>query len=274
MPDTLHSMTLPEYLADVAKAMQVRSESIRRDFATHQPSDGTNLEHLIREFLTEHLPKRFSIDTGLMISGEGQFSNQADLIVADGLRNAPLYPREPNKLWPVESVYALVEAKAYLSPTAIAEAVSKGRRFKTLKRSFLPTAEPRGTDDSLFVIWGYDSAQPAKLKENLLDALAGIPKGEQPDLVVVPNLLVARAGTYLEVGRIGAPNTKYRAQMHEAHGADLSALLPAPVEVQAFGPNALLAWFVWLDSWLRHAGPRSYDPVQYIPPGSYEGPLV
>src|ERR1022692_2002382 len=141
-------MTLPEYLADVAKAMQVRSESIRRDFAAHRPSDGGNLENLVREFLVEHLPKRFSVDTGLVISSEGRFSNQADLIVADGLRNAPLYPRDPNKLWPVEAVYALLEAKAYLSPTELADAVKKGRRFKTLKRSLLETAEPPETTSS------------------------------------------------------------------------------------------------------------------------------
>jgi len=267
-------MTLPEYLADVAKGMQGRSDSIRRDFKTHRPSSGGNLEHLVREFLTDHLPKRFSVDTGLLISPEGKFSNQADLIIADSLRNAPLYPRDPNKLWPVEAVYALVETKAYLSPTEIVDAVAKGRRFKTLRRAFLQTSEPPVTADSLFVIWAYDSAEPTKVKANLLEALAGVPRAEQPDLIIVPDRLVAKAGNYLEVTRVGAPGSLYRTQMHAAHGPDLSALMPAPVEVQAFGPNALLAWFVWLDSWLRHAGPRCYDPLQYIPSDSYETPVL
>ena len=266
-------MTLPEYLADVTRAMQIRSDSIRRDFASHHATDGANLESLVRDFLVDHLPGRFSVDSGLVITSDAKFSNQADLIIADGLRNAPLYPREPSSLWPVEAVYALIEAKASLTPRALKDAVQKGRRFKALERSFLVTAEPPVTTDSLFVIWGYDSPQPQTFKENLFETLADVPRTEQPDLIVVPDCLVARSGTYFEVTRIGAPGSVYRAEMEGKYGAGLSEKL-AIAEVQAFGTNALMAWFVWLDSWLRHAGSRSYDPVRYIPPDSYEAPLV
>jgi hypothetical protein len=31
------------------------------------------------------------------------------------------------------------------------------------------------------------------------------------------------------------------------------------------GPEALLAWYIWLDSWLRQAGGRLSDPVAYLP---------
>ena len=72
-------MTLAEYLEDVAEEMRHKSAAIRRDFARHRPSGGDNREDLVKRFLTDHLPKRFGFSTGLVISHDGMFSNQADL---------------------------------------------------------------------------------------------------------------------------------------------------------------------------------------------------
>jgi hypothetical protein len=41
--------------------------------------------------------------------------------------------------------------------------------------------------------------------------------------------------------------------------------MPKPAETYDLGENALLAWYVWFDSWLRQAGPRLTDPVRYLP---------
>lgn len=47
----------------------------------------------------------------MVISHEGLFSNQADLVVVDALNNSPLYGTSRNQLWPVEAVYSLLEVK-------------------------------------------------------------------------------------------------------------------------------------------------------------------
>lgn len=127
-------MTLPDYLADVARALREQSASIRRDFAVHRLSAGGNREDLVERFLAEHLPERFGVSTGLVISHDGLFSNQADLVVVDTVNNAPLYGSFRNKLWPVESVYALVEVKTSLSPSELRDCVSKGRRFNESRK--------------------------------------------------------------------------------------------------------------------------------------------
>jgi hypothetical protein len=115
------------------------------------------------------------------------------------------------------------------------------------------------------VLWGFESPKLNTIKANLLAAVADVPVSEQPDLVLVPDRFVARAGQYLELARLGKPNSTWRRQLHEKHGPDLSPLLPAPVEVDDFGENALMAWYVWFASWLRHSGPRAYDPLRYLP---------
>ena len=127
---------LANYLSDVAREMRAQSLAMRRDFATHRPSAGANREDLVESFLSQHLPKKFGVSTGLVISSEGVFSNQADLLVVDDQNNAPLYGTARNKLWPVEAISAFIEVKTSLGPAEIADAIAKARRFKC-KRSFL-----------------------------------------------------------------------------------------------------------------------------------------
>jgi hypothetical protein len=134
-------MILPQYLSDVAREMRLKSAAIRRGFGSHRPSAGQNREDLVGEFLVQHLPRKFGVSTGIVISHEGEFSNQADLVVVDEQNNAPLYGGARNKLWPIEAVYALLEIKTALTPSELADAIGKGRRFKRLPRRFCETGE-------------------------------------------------------------------------------------------------------------------------------------
>ena len=267
-------MILPEYLSDVTRDMRAKSAAIRRDFASHRLSAGENREDLVAEFLVNHLPRRFGVSSGMVISHDGVVSNQADLVVVDEQNNAPLYAATRNKLWPVEAVYALIEVKTTLHPGELADAIAKGRRFKALKRRFCEAGQVQRIADSLFVIWAFDSAASSTVKANLLAALEGIPRSEQPDLIVVPDRLVARAGSYLEISKLGQATSPYRAQLHAQHGPNLESLFPEPVEVGELGENALLAWYVWFDSWLRQAGSRLTDPVAYLPPEQVFGHVI
>ena len=191
------------YMSDVAEEMSWKSDKIRRDFAQHRLSAGENRQDLVGQFLVDHLPKRFGVDTGFVISRDGGISNQADLVVVDKENNAPLYADYRNKLWPVESVYALVEVKTRLNPDDLDDSISKGRRFKSLPREFCQTRVPQHIENSLFVIWAFESPQPKLLKERLIEKLQDIDIAEQPDFVVVPDILVAHMGRYHETVRLG-----------------------------------------------------------------------
>ncbi len=267
-------MILPEYLSDVARDMRSKSVAIRRDFASHRLSAGENREDIVAEFLEHHLPRKFGVSSGMVISHDGVFSNQADLVVVDELNNAPLYGFTRNKLWPAEAVYALIEVKTTLHPAELTDAIAKGRRFKSLKRRFCEAGQVQRIVDSLFVIWAFDAAAPSTVKANLLAALADVPRSEQPDLIVVPDSFVARAGSYLEISKVGQAGSSCRNQLHSQHGIDLELLFPEPVEFCELGENALMAWYVWFDSWLRQAGSRLTDPVAYLPPDQIFGRIV
>lgn len=269
---------LPEYLADVTREMAFKSASIRRDFAHHRLSAGEHREDLVKNFLQGHLPKRFGVSSGFAISTEGMFSSEADLLVVDHQNNAPLYPHNRKSLWPVEAIYALIEVKTYLSRTELKNAISKGRKFKSLQRQFCQVFEqPSQTqriEDSLFVIWAFEAPDPQKLKSNLIELLSNVSVNEQPDFIIVPERLVAQSGSYRELAELGQPGSDHRRKLEEQYGQDLSGVLPEPVQVYDFGENALSAWYIWFDSWLRRAGDRFTDPILYLPPDKIWGNRV
>jgi hypothetical protein len=267
-------LVLPDYLSDIAREMRARSASIRRDFASHRLSAGENREDLVSAFLRDHLAARFGVNSGMVISNNGLFSNQADLVITDSLNNSPLYAQSSNQLWPAESVYAMVEVKTNLNLTELRDSVSKARRFKTLPREFTDAGQFQRIRDSLFVIWAFDSPSAETIKANLAIELANVPRAEQPDLIVVPDKLVVRAGTYFELSKFGQPGSSYRMQLNHHYGAALPAVMSQVMEIYDMGENALLAWYVWFDSWLRQAGSRLTTLSDYLPADRIFGRLV
>ena len=257
-------MDVTEYWKDVVRQMKRQSDAIRRDFAQHRPSAGDNREDSVEKFLKQHLPKRFGISTGFVFSHNGGLSNQADLLIVDDQNNSPFYPDDRNQIWPVEAVYALIEVKTNLDRPEMEKAIAKGRRFKQLSRNFLVTRQSTHTADSLFVIWSFESPQASTVKQNLIELLKGIPRAEQPDLIIVPGCLVAQAGSFHELSRLGQPNSPYRKQLQSKHDGRLLTFNEQP-SVYELESNSLMAWYVWFDSWLRQAGPRFTDPVKYLP---------
>ena len=258
-------MTFDEYMRDVVEEMSRKSAALRRDYAQHRPSAGINREDLVANFLRNHLPERFGVSTGLIISHDGMFSNEADLVVFDKPNNSPLYPDVQKKLWPVEAIYALIEVKTQLNPRDLTDAISKFQKFKRLRRQFRHVKESQNIYDSLAILWSFDSSSAETLKRNLTTEFEKIPLVERPDFVVVPGKLVAKSGSYLEISKLGQLNSPHRNSLVERYGNDLSALLPNAVEVDDLGDNSLMAWYVWFDSWLRQAGVRFPDPIEYLP---------
>lgn len=258
-------MDLPKYFVDIAQELERKSQAIRRDFASHRGASGSNREGLIAEVLRAYLPQDLCIDTGLITAADGQFSNQADLIITDSSWNAPLYPTGPNRIWLVESVYVLIEVKTSLTPTELTDAINKCRRFKNLPRHYSEAPVLPHIRESLFVIWSYESPSSETLKANLRDALRSVPTQEQPDFVIVPGQLVATCGHYRELSALGHPNSGYRRELKDKYGANLERLDFDPIQIMECKHDSLLVWLIWILSWLKRAGSRNSELLAYLP---------
>ena len=174
---------LPDYMSDVVQEMCLAS---RRQFVVTSRHTVRLLALIAKTLSKSSLQlicrKRFGISTGFVISHDGMFSKQADLVVVDEQNNSPLYPNTTNKIWPVESVYALIEVKTKLDPRELRDAIDKGRTFKRLPRKFCDTWSRQPIRDSLFVIWAFESDSVKTTKAHLVNYSARCPECRTPRL--------------------------------------------------------------------------------------------
>lgn len=242
-----------------------KSDRIRADFATHRPSAGSNREGLVAEFLQEYLPNSVKITTGLVFASDGRFSDQADLIVVDREANAPLYGSSPEQIWLAEAVFALLEVKTNLTPSTISDAIEKCRKFKRLPRQFADTQGSQRIRDSLFILWAFEAPSHNTLKQNLAEAMRGVPLAERPDFVLVPGHSITRSGEYLRLSTYGQPNSAQFAERGQALQRIEQFMYPDQLHMLDVGPNAILVWLIWVQSWLAMAGRRRANLAQYVP---------
>jgi hypothetical protein len=151
-----------------------------------------------------------------------------------------------------------------LNKPDIEDSIQKCVKFKSLNRVFCDIPNKQRIKNSLFVIWGFNSPESSTVKKNLEDQIKEIDRTLQPDLIVVPNKLVGRSGSLLELTTIGRAGSKFREELILKHGNDLGYLLPDQVVMYELLENSLFIWYVWLDSWLRNAGSRFTDPIEYL----------
>lgn len=268
-------MDVAAYFGDVSEELQRKSDRIRLGFSTHKGLSGANREELVAAFLSDNLPGEFVVDTGLVLCSTGEFSKEADIVIVDRLRNAPLFSDLQKKLWLVESVYGLIEVKSQLTPTTLADAVDKCGRFKRLPRHFADVPALPRLSDSLAIVWAWEGPSPEVAKANLVDALKDIPPAEQPDFVIVPGKYLAVAGNYREVVSFGQPGSPYRLAKEQQLGRSAQQkLAERPVEVWAMGTHSLFTWLGWLVSWLQGAGSRSAPMLRYLKQGDQYGRSV
>ncbi len=256
---------LNKYFEDISSELERKSQSIRDYFATHKPSAGANREGMVASSLSTYLPSKYEVSSGLILSKSGEFSNQADIIIADKMSNAPLFGSDSEKIWLVESVYSLIEVKTQLTPTTLRDSLEKCIKFKSLAREYASDFGRQNIKESLFVLWSFEGPKPEIIKTHIESELANIPREYQPDFIIVPGSTLVRSGHYYELSKLGQVDSAHRAELLASVGGNINAILGSGYQVNEFGSNTLLAWLVWFSSWLHAAGERRAALNNYVP---------
>ena len=95
------------------------SAKLRQDFdelysVPHSALKGSEAEKIIRNFLNNHLPKRFSAGAGFIIDPSDLISRQTDVVIYDAI-HCPMYrASEDAAIFPSTNVAAVVEVKSVL----------------------------------------------------------------------------------------------------------------------------------------------------------------
>lgn len=123
------AMDLAEFLKTVEGTMRARfAESA---VISHPGDKGENREEILSEFLSKHLPKRYGVTKGQILTRTGTLSHSADIVIYDAI-NCPVLYHGRTAILPIEGVYGIIEVKSRLSKAELVDAMKKIESFKNL----------------------------------------------------------------------------------------------------------------------------------------------
>lgn len=161
-------MNLRDHYESVANTMLARFEATRA--ATNPGDIGANREGILRGFLSKHLPRRYGVTRGEIVTQAGDHSHSADIIIYDAETCPKLFDEETSIL-PIEGVYGIIEVKSHLSKTEFVDAAKKIEGFKRLAPRDLSVIKTREyvtvhrPSRPFGIVFGYE------LVDNSLDSL-------------------------------------------------------------------------------------------------------
>ena len=192
-------MCLWELIMEVKRIFRGVSAKLLSDFNVsamyeHQGNKGSFREGALRDFLaSDRMPSKYGLGTGEIVSSHGEVSKQSDLIVFDRLNSIPLLYSDTVQVFPVESVYGVVEVKSKLSKDELLKALENIKSVKALGDDSVtqyrngPIAYARKTPRPFGIVFAYGLANNSleSLRSNLQEWESNEEKQFWPNMIVV-----------------------------------------------------------------------------------------
>lgn len=123
---------------DVKKVFRGISKKLLTDFEisseiNHNGNKGDYREGTLRDFLLSgRLPKRFGVGSGEIIGPTRNVSKQSDLVIYDQLDGMSLIYEDDVQIFPIESVFGVIEVKSKLSKEELIKSLENIKSVKSL----------------------------------------------------------------------------------------------------------------------------------------------
>lgn len=122
-------------IKSAAKKMLIDFEDTRS--IKHNLIKGQSREAIIvKRFLSPYLPKRYSVDTGVLVDINDVQSRQLDLIIFDSFFSPILEDLDHNKLLFPETVFAMIESKSTLNRKEINDIIDKSNSVWNISKAY------------------------------------------------------------------------------------------------------------------------------------------
>lgn len=112
---------------------------------THQGKRGDVTEKHFITTLRAYLPKRYAVDSAIVIDSNGRTSDQMDVVIYDPQYTPTLLDQHDHKYIPAEAVYAVMEVKPTVNKGYLDYAGKKAASVRRLKRTSIPIPHAGGT---------------------------------------------------------------------------------------------------------------------------------
>ncbi len=110
--------------------LKLASESV-----SHNGELGSVTENHFIEFLKRYLPKRYAVESGIVIDSNGKTSQQIDIIIFDNQYTPILLAQHNHRYVPAEAVYAVFEVKPSIDKGYLIYAGEKAESVRSLTRT-------------------------------------------------------------------------------------------------------------------------------------------
>ncbi|MBV2128933.1 DUF6602 domain-containing protein [Arsukibacterium indicum] len=111
---------------------------------THNGVMGDINEKHFMQMLRRYLPKRYDVDTGIVIDSNGKSSQQIDIVIFDNQYTPTLLDQQSHRYIPAEAVYCVLEVKPEVNKEYISYARDKAKSVRSLVRTSVPIVHAGG----------------------------------------------------------------------------------------------------------------------------------
>lgn len=187
-------MNLQEIFKNISKQLNLDFKNSKQ--INHNGNKGDYREGQLYKFLSEKLPKKYGIGSGEIISSCKQVSKQSDIVIYNQIDSVPLFTSSTVQVFPIESVYGIIEVKSELSKEKLLEGLNN---IKSVKNLNMATNYRRILDQGITVtakrsqpfgiIFAYSLAKNSlqSLEQNLREWEAENQKEDYCNLIIVLN---------------------------------------------------------------------------------------
>jgi hypothetical protein len=169
---------------------QRAAKKLRQDFdelysIPHSAVRGGEAEKIVKEFLEQHLPRRFAVGSGFIIDPEDAMSKQTDVIIYDAF-NCPTYrASEEASIFPSDNVASVIEVKSRLTNTELRSAWENIHKTKSLRKRITNAPAPLRSQ-TLGCIFAFNSDMTLEtISDNYRKLMIEFGIGFHPDVILV-----------------------------------------------------------------------------------------
>lgn len=135
-----HKINMRQMFLDMQETMKSELKTLRKNIK-HEPTKGEGAETVWIKFFEKYLPKRYSVAKAIIIDYEGNTSDAIDVVLYDSQYTPFIFNENGVKYIPVESVYAVFEAKQEINKNLLEYAGSKIESVRKLNKTSAPVVD-------------------------------------------------------------------------------------------------------------------------------------
>lgn len=189
----------------IAKKMTTDFHNVTNHI-NHMGLRGTSREDILRNYIKDLLPKKFTVGSGIIIDANGTQSKQQDFYIYDAFQSPVILQYESYAIIPIESVYASVEIKSTLNSDTLKQSVENIKSVKSLELQIQKNELSISTRHNIVfgVIFAYSSSISIEtIAGNLMEYCKNLSYNQQPNIICILD-----QGVVLRVSKLGGGNVE------------------------------------------------------------------